>query len=37
MKTYQYFVANAWHDPDEENYFKSENPATGKALSLIHI
>ena len=22
MKTYQYFVANAWHDPDGENYFE---------------
>ncbi|MEC9078852.1 MAG: aldehyde dehydrogenase family protein, partial [Pseudomonadota bacterium] len=35
MKTYQYFVANAWHDPDGENYFESENPATGKAWARL--
>ena len=35
MKTYQYFVANSWRDPDGENYFESENPATGKAWARL--
>ena len=34
MKTYQYFVANAWHDPDGENYFEKVLAPFFKELGL---
>ena len=35
MKTYQYFAANAWHDPSSGSYFDSENPATGEVWAKL--
>ena len=35
MKSYQYFAANAWHDPSTGSYFESENPATGEVWAKL--
>ncbi|MGE4660629.1 MAG: aldehyde dehydrogenase family protein, partial [Arenicellales bacterium] len=35
MKTYQYFAANAWHDPSTGSYIESENPATGEVWAKV--
>ena len=35
MKTYQYFVDNAWHDPVSGEYIDSENPANGEVWARV--
>ncbi len=35
MRTFQYFVDNAWHDPASGSYIDSENPATGEAWARV--
>ncbi len=35
MRTFQYFVDNAWHDPASGNYIESENPATGETWARV--
>ncbi len=35
IRTFQYFVDNAWHDPAEGRYFESENPADGTVWARV--
>ncbi|MEM7224508.1 MAG: aldehyde dehydrogenase [Pseudomonadota bacterium] len=35
VRTFQYFVDNAWHDPAEGGYFDSETPATGQVWARV--
>ena len=35
MKTFQYFVDNAWHEPDSGQYLDSENPANGEVWAQV--
>ena len=35
IRTFKYFVGNAWHDPAEGGYFDSENPATGEVWARV--
>ena len=35
MKTFQYFIANGWHDPASGQYFDSENPAIGEVWAQV--
>ncbi len=35
MRSFQYFVDNAWHDPASGEYIDSENPATGEVWARV--
>lgn len=35
IKSYKYFVGNAWHDPAEGGYIDSENPANGQVWARV--
>ena len=35
MRTFQYFVDNAWHEPVSGGYFDSENPANGEIWARV--
>ena len=35
MKTFQYFVGNAWHDPASGQFIDSENPAIGEVWARV--